>query len=62
MRRKTQCSQAADAVTLHRVVSNSWTELEEIMSPDINTNVKVHLDRFSDAIRLIPEDVTVRVF
>lgn len=42
MQRKAQCSQATDAATLHRVVSNSWTELEEIMNPDINTNLKVH--------------------
>lgn len=62
MQRKTWCSQATDAVTLHRVVSNSWTELEEIMNRDINVNLKVHLDRFSDAISLIPKNLTVQVF
>lgn len=62
MQRKRWCSQAADAVTLHRVVSNSWAQLEEIMNPDIITNLKVHYDRFSDAIRLIPEDLTLQAF
>lgn len=42
MQIKTWCSQAIDAVTLSEVVGNFWVQLEEIMNPDINKNVKVH--------------------